>query len=53
MIEGLMAIAGSAYGQESDLVHWIPGALDESWLRSAGNTDPLLQKRFGVLNAAV
>ena len=53
MIESLMAIASSAYGKESDLVHWIPGALNESWHKSAGNTEPLLQKRFGVFNAAV
>ena len=53
MIEGLMAIAGSAYGKESDLVHWIQGALDESWFRAASNRDPLLQKRFGAHNAAV
>lgn len=53
MMEGLMAIAGSAYGKESDLVHWISGALDESLLRSAHQRDPLLQKRFGVFNAAV
>jgi hypothetical protein len=53
MIEGLMAIAGSAYGKESDLVHWIQGALDESWFRAASNSDPMIQKRFGALNAAV
>lgn len=53
MVKGLMAIAGSAYGKEGDMVHWIPGALDESWLMSAGNRDPMLQKRFGVFNAAV
>ena len=40
-------------GKKATWCNWIPGALDESWLMSAGNRDPMLQKRFGVFNAAV
>lgn len=55
MIEGLTAIAESAYGhgKESDLAHWIPGAIEESWFRAAGAQSPLIQRRFGSTNAAV